>query len=445
MKKILLFLFILSVRPEAVFCQTTHAGQGFEKKIRKYIDTLSVFDTHEHFMDPEMIKKAGFLDFSLLLLENGYDDLVSAGLNDSLFSSIFSPSLSPAQKWNLIEPYWKKASNTANNRILLRAIHDLYDIDGLNSSTAEELSIKMRQSCCAEWFDQIIRKKCRIDNVIIDGKRFNENPAFIHYSQRFYPWISICSRHVIDSISAVQGEPVSTLESFVKSLSNAVDKAVRNGAVLIKINIAYQRPLNFEKVTPETAKKVFKTIINQDEDTRMPFSYVKPLQDYIVYQLIGFAEKYKLPVAFHTGFQAGNGNIISNSNPSLLAPLILDFPNVNFVLYHGSYPFGGELSTMAKNFRNVYLDMNWTYDISPYYAERNLNEWLETVPANKIMAFGGDQRMPEMTYGSLVVAKDVISRVLRRKVSERYFTEAEAQNIARMILHDNGMEFFHLK
>ena len=41
--------------------------QGFEKRIRKYIDTLSIIDTHEHLVGPEMLADGFFLDFSLLL------------------------------------------------------------------------------------------------------------------------------------------------------------------------------------------------------------------------------------------------------------------------------------------------------------------------------------------------------------------------------------------
>jgi hypothetical protein len=89
--------------------------------------------------------------------------------------------------------------------------------------------------------------------------------------------------------------------------------------------------------------------------------------------------------------------------------------------------------------------MNWTYAISPTYSERYLSEWLETVPASKIMAFGGDQRCVENTYGQLVIAKKIISEVLIKKVRDGYLSEDEAKVVARMILHDNAVEFYNLK
>jgi len=38
---------------------------------------------------------------------------------------------------------------------------------------------------------------------------------------------------------------------------------------------------------------------------------------------------------------------------------------VKFVIFHGGYPYGQELSTMAKNFPGVYIDMCWLAIISP--------------------------------------------------------------------------------
>jgi hypothetical protein len=88
--------------------------------------------------------------------------------------------------------------------------------------------------------------------------------------------------------------------------------------------------------------------------------------------------------------------------------------------------------------------MNWTYSISQEYAERYLTEWLESVPVSKIMAFGGDQRCVENTYGNLLIAKRVVSNVLIKKVREGYMSESEVKTIARMILHDNGALFYGL-
>ena len=117
---------------------------------------------------------------------------------------------------------------------------------------------------------------------------------------------------------------------------------------------------------------------------------------------------------------------------------------MKFILFHGGYPFGGELAAVAKGFRNVYIDMCWLYIISPSYSERYLHEWLETVPASKIMAFGGDFRNVENIYGHLLFARQVVTKVLTEKVRDGYFSEDEALKIAQMILHDNAIRILNL-
>jgi len=82
--------------------------------------------------------------------------------------------------------------------------------------------------------------------------------------------------------------------------------------------------------------------------------------------------------------------------------------------------------------------------ISPAVGRRALDEWLETVPGNKIMAFGGDYRIPEGAYAHAVMAREVVAKVLAAKVEEGYFSEGEAKTLAKRLLHDNAYELFRL-
>jgi predicted TIM-barrel fold metal-dependent hydrolase len=212
----------------------------------------------------------------------------------------------------------------------------------------------------------------------------------------------------------------------------------------VKVFAAYYRPLNFEKNGVEAAKKVFRTLVNGEEDYVIPMKDAKALQDYMFQKLMVLAEKHKVPVAIHTGLQAGMGKIIADSDPTLLTNVIIEYPGVNFVLYHGSYPYGGELATLAKNYKNVFIDMNWVWSVSPTYSERYLNEWLEMVPASRLMAFGGDCMSVENVYSELAIAKRLITKTLCSKIREGYLTEPEAKKIAKMILYDNAAEIYSL-
>lgn len=417
---------------------------GFEYRIRKYVDSLPVIDTHEHLFDPEIIQGSYFLDFMLLFQQNGYDDLRSAGLSNSKFDTLFNKPLEPLQKWKLIEPYWQNSFNTSFSRIIVYGIRNLYGINGLNEATVKPLSEKIKKAYNTNWFDRILRDSCRIKYVIQDGFDLPKHDEYVRYARRFDSWITVKSKYRIDSLAIMQLDPIYTLEDYVKSMRLSFENAIKKGMTVVKVFISYTRTLSADKVETETARKVFRSLVNGDEDHVISFKEAKPLQDYMFYQLLDLADKYKIPVAIHTGLQAGGPNIIENSNPVLLTNIFIAYPGVKFVLYHGSYPFGGELSTLAKNFKNVYIDMNWIYSISPTYSERYLNEWLETVPAGRLMAFGGDAMVVENVYSELITAKRIISNVLTNKVREGYMSEAEAKLVASMILFDNASKLYKL-
>lgn len=417
---------------------------GFENRIKRYVDSLHVVDTHEHLFTPEIVNGSNFADLMLLFQQNGYDDLISANMPRSLFDSLYNEPLTPTQKWKFIEPFYLNAFNTSYMKVLQHGVNMLYGVDGLNERTAGRVSEEIKKTYSSSRFDLILKDSCKIDYVIQDGYYMEGKDDYFRYAKRFDHWINVRSNYTIDSLAIAQVDPIYFLGDYEKSLQDAFEAGVKDGMTVVKISLAYSRTLQFDKVPRETAQKVFRKLVNGNEDLVIPFSEARPFQDYILYKLLELADKYDLPIAIHTGLQAGHGNILTHSDPLLLTNLFMDFPGVKFVLYHGSYPFGGELAVLAKTFRNVYVDMNWMYSISPTYSERYLNEWLETVPVNKLMAFGGDCMAVENVYSELHIARGIITKVLTGKVRDGYFTEDEAKTVARMILHDNAIDFYKL-
>ena len=69
---------------------------------------------------------------------------------------------------------------------------------------------------------------------------------------------------------------------------------------------------------------------------------------------------------------------------------------------------------------------------------------LDTVPANKILGFGGDYVFVEGVYGHSVIARREIARVLCQKVEEGRFTEDYALALGHMLLRENAVENFDL-
>ena len=166
------------------------------------------------------------------------------------------------------------------------------------------------------------------------------------------------------------------------------------------------------------------------------------MEDYLVHRLVQQAAEHHLPVQIHTGLQAGNTNHIAWTNPSHLSDLLNEYPQVRFDLFHGGYPYGGEFATLAKNLPNVYPDLCWLHIIAPGVAKRSLHELIETVPANKILGYGGDFFHVEGAYGHAQMARAVTAEVLAEKVEAGYLKDYEAASLMERILHQNGKELF---
>ncbi|RLD38858.1 MAG: hypothetical protein DRI89_13990 [Bacteroidetes bacterium] len=245
----------------------------------------------------------------------------------------------------------------------------------------------------------------------------------------------------IEDLCKPHNQSIKNMADYLNVLRKTFTEGVNSGMVAVKIALAYKRILKFENVSKEKAEEVFSLILN---NSPVNSEDLKALQDYLVHRILDLVDEFDLPVQIHTGLHAGNGNIITNSKPTHLANLFMEYPDIDFILFHGGYPYGGELGTLAKNFPNVYIDMCWTYVISPSYSERYLHEWIETVPANKIMAFGGDYSFVEAVYAHSIMARQIIAKVLIAKVTDRYLTEQEAIDIAKMILRENAIQVFNL-
>jgi predicted TIM-barrel fold metal-dependent hydrolase len=152
---------------------------------------------------------------------------------------------------------------------------------------------------------------------------------------------------------------------------------------------------------------------------------------------------HELPIQIHTGYLAGNGNVLDNGKPVKLNNLFLQYPDAKFVLFHGGFPWTGEYAALGKMFPNVYLDIVWLPQISREEAVSALDVMLDCMPYNKFF-WGGDCALIEETTGSLEFGKDVMVEVLTKRIERDLLTEEVAFDIARSIFRENAIEVFQL-
>jgi len=441
--------------PNFVWCQVgvyRSPKPGFEERIHTAIDTLMIIDTHEHLIN-EKQSDALKGDFGCLFNNYQFSDLVSSGSElsgEEMERKMRSTQLSSTEKWDVIKDHWNNIKTTAYGRMINIAARDLFDIPELNQNTYLELSArisKLREK--EDYYEYILKRKAKIDLSILIG--FNDDPA--KQDDRFFKslfWSDeiylLDNYQKVVSICKNLNEPAATtLADYENLVEKIIHKQISvNGVVGLKIMMAYKRTLQCDDVPREKAMELFQKL-RKNESKKFVFEKIKPLQDYLLFYVFSLCDKYNLPVQIHTGMQTFNQNYITNTNPTGLTEAFLKFPHVRFALLHASYPYGGELAALAKKFPNIFIDMTWAALISPSYTVRYLQEYIETVPINKIVAFGGDCHTPEGVYAASVMARETVENALVPMVGNGYLSELEAIEIVNKILRTNAIDFYGLQ
>ncbi len=375
---------------------------------------------------------------------------MSAGFPEKDLPRLIDPALPAAERWRMVAPYWPYAAATGFGQALRIAARDLYGIEDIGSAGWEELSRKIRAARQPGLYQRVLHDRAGIDLVILDRIVLSDPypeqarlPRTVMV-RRFDTSFIEFDKKKLTELSQQYGLEIKTLDDHLTALDRAFEEILSKGwFVGIKISQAYDRPIHYADVPKAQAEAVFRELL---ERGALPFEARKPLEDFMVHRIAERAGHHGLPVQIHTGTQASPpGNVLANSNPTLLRNLIAAHPGTKFVIFHGGYPYMGEVADLGMNFPNVYLDLCWLPIISPTACRQWLHQWIETVPLNKIMAFGGDYQFPEGSYGHAVIAREVVARTLAEKVEEGYFTLEEARWAARRLLRENAIELFRLE
>lgn len=76
------------------------------------------------------------------------------------------------------------------------------------------------------------------------------------------------------------------------------------------------------------------------------------------FPLYELAERYGVPVAFHTGETAGGKGLLRYAHPGTIEEVAKTFPNVNFVICHCGSPWVLDAMEVAAVCPNVYVDLS---------------------------------------------------------------------------------------
>jgi hypothetical protein len=416
------------------------------EKLLEYVSGLDIIDTHEHLPYRESVRSRDTDFLCEYLSQYFFRDLVSAGLAPSDYRRAVDRALPLPERWRVVEPYWDHCRNTGYARALDLSVKALYGIDGINRSNLEKIEESFRGSLEGGHFEKVLAKTAKIKIALLDHF-LDCDRRYFRSVYRLDQFVAPDTRADVQWVERETGVAVTGLDDWMAACEVMLDKVLSAGAVALKSGLAYQRPLSYEKVSRSDAETEFNELfgVMHLPDWQNPgIRLGKKAQDFMMHHLCRLANRRGLTFQFHTGFFEGNGNLISNGDPALLSNLFLMYPDITFDLFHMAYPYQQVLPALAKPFANVTLNLCWAHTISPEAAVRALVEWLDAVPANKIMAFGGDSGFIDAVAGSAALARMNVARALATKIADGVMDLGRAQEVARMLFFDNPMRVYRL-
>jgi len=410
------------------FLAVTTASPALFNRLHAQIQQLPLVSSHEHLL-PEAERLELKPDFFTLVSHYLANDLTSAGMGAA------------PKSWSEFEPWWRYSQHTGYAQALKIAVKDVYGVERIDARSLAVINARMAAASKPGLYQSILKDKARIDYSVLDdywhGDPIRPDPRFFVLARKMDWFSSARQASDIRRMEELTGVSISSAAGLKKALERRVEQSVEQGMVTLKTTLAYSRDLHFAVTSEADAQADFDLLMRTPQAVAP-----RRLSDHMFHHALSLAQERKLPVQVHTGLQAGNSNTLENSRPTLLNNLFARYPKVTFDLFHIGWPWSAETTALAKMFQNVTVDFCWMWVISPTAARRALHEMLDSVPANKILGFGGDYRYVELSYAHSRMARAGIAQVLAEKVQEGFCGEGEALSLAKLLLHDNAARLF---
>jgi predicted TIM-barrel fold metal-dependent hydrolase len=417
--------------------------------ITEAIQDFPVIDCHDHTMGPS---SAPEYREPITALIQGYvhSDLASAG-GEPVMGKLNDQDLPTEEKWPIFERIWRRTQHTAYARVTKLVMRDVYGEDEMNLPALKRVGKKLLNLRDEKVYAGVldgVNIKCRLVNVDPGLREFISGERKIYPRDRLL--IPLPGFHSIRNYASVENYAriidgsVTDLDDYLDACKEIFSKMKEAGAVGFKDQSAYSRTIRYDNTPRCEAEKLFNFMM-EDPRRGLGWPEAKPLDDFLFHAFMKMARELDLPVQIHTGHMAGVRNDIVKTNAANFTSVLELHSQVKFDLFHGNWPYLGELLYLAKNFPNAAIDCCWVNIIDPFYTEQLMANSIVTVPHSKIHGFGADYGdCVEYAAAHLQVARDVIAGALARSVRRGWLPRSEVENVAADWLFNNPNEFFAL-
>jgi hypothetical protein len=240
-----------------------------------------------------------------------------------------------------------------------------------------------------------------------------------------------------------------TLDAYVASIvTPTLERQHDAGAVAVKFEAAYLRPLNFAEPNPVEARRVYAHYFGGG--TPSPAEY-RSLEDYLFRVIAHEAGRLNESVQIHTLENFGGFYGASGATPFQLEPTFNDstLRGTNFIIVHGGWPFYAETEAMLGK-PNVYADISMMdVLLPPAQLAPVLRQWLTQWPDKVLFGTdsfdgGAEQGWEQVAWVGATTARRGLAMALTGMLRDGEVTRVRAQELARMVMRENALKAYRL-
>jgi hypothetical protein len=240
-----------------------------------------------------------------------------------------------------------------------------------------------------------------------------------------------------------------TLDAYVSSVViPTLQHMKRDGAVAVKFEAAYLRPLDFGNPSHDAAAAVYARAIGGGPPAHADY---RAVQDYLFRTIAREAGRLGLVVHIHCLGMFGGYYHSGGSNPLQLEDVFNDstLRATHFVLLHAGWPLTRETLDMLGK-PNVYADISLVSEaLSAHTVAGILREWLEVYPSKVLYgsdAYGEHNSDPvswgDQGWHASRNARRALAIALTAMMRDGDITRAQAEQLAQMVLRGNAITLY---
>jgi len=412
--------------------------RAIQEKLLEAIRNMAVIDAHAHLL-PEREHIAQHRDALTVYGQYSRLPMFASGLSEQEWARMHDASVPLEQRWALAKPWIALVKHTSFARAARRVLKHFWGEDELNDDNLHELSRRIAAENQPGIYERVLKRTCNIVHVLNQNSPppadRRELEAY-QGQQVLLPVVSLIDTDPAENVNVNRigaEDGFASLDLYLEWARHRLRAMAHGGVVAFKMfALAYSRP---------DRNRAIKDFLNlKRQNASLSYETPTPLLSYIHEELLKTVADLGITVAVHTGFWG-----VNRHHPTYMIPLLERHPRVFFDLFHSGLPYAREMGMIAINFRNTAINLCWAHSVNAAMSARALDEYIDLLGFDKIIAFGSDARwMVEKVFGHLELARENVVTVLASRVERGVMDVDEALRLAKRWFFDNPAGIYKL-